>query len=274
MLVNAQCGACSEDCAYCAQSKVAEVDIDAYPLQEQDAILTRAERAAATGVSHFSIVTSGRGPGANQLERIARAVTAVKQRYDLRVCASLGIMDQPALERLAAAGLDRYHHNLNTSAAWHPQICTTHTWDERVATVKAAQAAGLETCSGVIVGMGEDDDERVQMMLDLRRLAPESIPVNFLHPVPGTPLADKQELTPARCLKILCAFRFACPDRQIRVAGGREHNLGPVQPLIAWPADSMFVGDLLTTAGAAVDHDCRMLQGCGFEPQLDPATKE
>ena len=265
MLINAQCGLCSEDCAYCAQAKGSQAHIDKYALVSQAAILERARAAMAAGAINFSIVTSGRGPSDKLVETIAAAVREIKATLRLQVCASLGILTPEQAKCLAAAGLDRYHHNLNTSARFHPQICTTHTYEDRVQTVRAVQAAGLSSCAGVIVGMGETDEDIVDMALALRDLDVDSIPVNFLIPVQGTPLASKQELTPLRCLRILVLFRLLCPRQDLRLAGGRPLHLRSLQPLALYAASAMFTGDLLTTGGPSVEADRQMIVDLGFE---------
>ncbi len=266
MLVNAQCGLCTEDCAYCSQSTVSEADIDKYGMITADRIVARAKEAAAAGAVNFSIVTSGREPSDALLEAVIDAVCAIKAEVNIPVCASLGMLAGDQAKRLAAAGLDRYHHNINTSEGHHGKICTTHSYTDRVATIEQVKAAGLSSCGGVIIGMGESADDVVDMAVALRQLRVDSIPVNFLHPVPGTPFESKAELTPTYCLRVLAMFRLVCPDQDIRLAGGREYNLRALQPLALYAANAMFVGDLLTTAGPGVDHDVQMIRDLGLEP--------
>ncbi len=188
----------------------------------------------------------------------------VKAKYDLKVCACLGLLSEEQAHRLAEAGVDRVNHNLNTSENYHPHICTTHTFNDRVATVKNVKAAGITTCCGGIVGMGESDDDLIDLVLSLRELEVSSVPVNFLIPIPGTPFENLRELNPRRCLRVLCLFRFLLPAQEIRIAGGREVHLRSLQPLGLYPANSIFIGDYLTTAGQAALSDLEMIRDAGF----------
>lgn len=266
-LINAKSGLCPEDCAYCSQSRVSTADIPRYPLLEPEEILRRAERAVALRASTCCIVLSGRGPTWREVERVAEAVRAIKRRFPgLKVCACMGLLDEAKARALREAGVERYNHNLNTAEDFYGQICSTHTYADRVQTVEAVKAAGLSPCSGVIVGMGETREQLVDVAFALRRLGAESIPVNFLIPIRGTPLAGGgQELEPRYALKVLCLFRFVCPDREIRVSAGREVHLRSLQPLSLYPANAMFVADYLTEPGQAPALDYQMVEDLGFE---------
>ena len=266
MLINAKCGLCSEDCSYCSQSKVSKAEIPEYSMVDRQSIVDGAKKAAATGALNFSIVTSGRGPSDAMVDEVAAAVKEIKAECGIEVCASLGILSSGQAETLAESGLDRYHHNINTSAAYHTSICSTHSYEDRIATVQQVQHAGLSSCCGVIVGMGETGEDVVDMAFSLHALNVDSIPVNFLHPVPGTPFGEKTELTPAYCLKVLAMFRFVCPEQDLRLAGGRQHNLRTLQPLALYPISAMFVGDLLTIGGTAVEDDLQMIADLGLQP--------
>ena len=192
------------------------------------------------------------------------AVTKVKTKHDLKICACLGLLSEDQTHRLAEAGVDRVNHNLNTSENYHPEICTTHTFNDRVNTLKNVQAAGITTCSGGILGMGESDDDIIDLAYSLRELNVTSVPLNFLIPIAGTPLAEVNQLNPRRCLRILCLFRFLLPSQEIRIAGGREVHLRSLQPLGLYAANSIFIGDYLTTAGQAARADLEMIQDAGF----------
>ncbi|NEP16855.1 MAG: biotin synthase BioB [Leptolyngbya sp. SIO4C1] len=264
-LLNAQSGLCPEDCHYCSQSKISSAEIDKYPLLSQEKILSAAERAHQLKAGTFCMAISGRSPTESTFTQILAAVKAVKAKYPMRVCTTLGLLDQQQAQRLKAAGVDRINHNLNTAEAYHAEICTTHGYQDRLATVKAVQAAGLTTCSGGILGMGESDDDIIDLALSLRSLSVTSVPINFLIPIPGTPLAQQAALTPQRCLRILCLFRFLLPSQEIRIAGGREVQLRSLQPLGLYVANSIFVGDYLTTPGQAAQKDYEMIRDAGFE---------
>lgn len=264
-LLNAQSGLCPEDCHYCSQSKISSAEIEKYPLMSQEKILAAAARAHELKAGTFCMAISGRTPSLSTFDKILEAVRTVKAQYPMRVCTTLGLLDETQAHQLKAAGVDRINHNLNTAEAHHEDICTTHTFQDRLSTVKAVQAAGLTTCSGGILGMGESDDDIINLALSLRDLNVTSVPVNFLIPIPGTPFEHNQELTPQRCLRILCLFRFLLPSQEIRIAGGREVHLRSLQPLGLYPANSIFVGDYLTTPGQAAQQDYAMIRDAGFE---------
>lgn len=268
MLQNAKSGACQEDCHYCSQSAVSTASIERYNLLPQNQMIEGARRAAASKAQRYCIVISGRSPLDREIDEIAGAVRAIKQDLPIQICCSLGLMSEAQAKRLKAAGVDRVNHNLNTSEAFHGSICTTHTFQDRLATIRNARAAGLEICSGGIVGMGEADDDLIDLAMALREVRPDSIPVNTLHPVAGTPLESCEHLTPQRCLKVLCLFRFLHPRTEIRIAGGREHNLRSLQPLALYPADSVFVNGYLTTPGAPAPEVWGMIRDLGFTIEI------
>ena len=269
MLQNAKSGACQEDCHYCSQSAVSTASIERYNLLPQNQMIEGARRAAASKAQRYCIVISGRSPLDREIDEIAGAVRAIKQDLPIQICCSLGLMNETQAKRLKAAGVDRVNHNLNTSEAFHGSICTTHTFQDRLATIRNARAAGLEICSGGIVGMGEADDDLIDLAMALQEVRPDSIPVNTLHPVGGTPLESCDHLTPQRCLKVLCLFRFLHPRTEIRIAGGREHNLRSLQPLALYPADSVFVNGYLTTPGAPAPEVWGMIRDLGFTIEID-----
>lgn len=263
-LLNAQSGLCPEDCHYCSQSKISTAEIEKYPLMAQDRVLAAAERAHTLKAGTFCMVISGRSPSESTFSRVLETVRAVKSRYPMKICACLGLLDEDQTRRLAEAGVDRVNHNLNTAEAHHDQICTTHTYQDRVTTIEAVKSAGLTTCSGGILGMGESHDDVIDLALSLRELNVTSVPLNFLIPIDGTPLAGLNVLTPRQCLRILCLFRFLLPSQELRIAGGREVHLRSLQPLGLYAANSLFVGDYLTTPGQAARADFEMIRDAGF----------
>jgi biotin synthase len=263
-LLNAQSGLCPEDCNYCSQSKISTAEIEKYPLMAQQKILDAAAKAAELKAGTFCFVISGRSPSESIFNRVLEAVREIQAKHELKICACLGLLTEEQTHRLAEAGVDRVNHNLNTSEHYHPNICTTHTFEDRVSTIKNVQAAGITTCSGGIIGMGESDDDVIDLAYSLRELKVTSVPINFLIPIPGTPLSEKQELNPRRCLRVLCLFRFILPAQEIRIAGGREVHLRSLQPLGLYPANSIFIGDYLTTPGQAALADFQMLRDAGF----------
>lgn len=269
MLQNAKSGACQEDCHYCSQSAVSKAPIERYNLLPQSQMVEGARQAAASKAQRYCIVISGRSPLDREIDQIAGAVRAIKQEVPIQICCSLGLMSAEQATRLKAAGVDRVNHNLNTSEAYHASICTTHTFQDRLATIQNARAAGLEICSGGIVGMGEQDEDIIDLATALRDVKPDSIPLNTLHPVAGTPLENCDTLTPQRCLKVLSLFRFLHPRTEIRIAGGREHNLRSLQPLALYPADSVFVNGYLTTPGAPAPEVWGMIEDLGFKIEVD-----
>jgi biotin synthase len=268
-LMNAKSGLCPEDCGYCSQSKVSEADIPRYNLLNAQKLLDGARMAAERQAKTYCIVISARGPSNREMDAITTIVPRIKSQYNLKICACLGLLTPEQAQRLKSCGVDRVNHNLNTSESFYQEICSTHTYRDRVATLEAVRDAGMELCSGGIVGMGEEDGDVVRMAFALRDLQVESIPVNFLNPIDGTPLAGMRRLNPRYCLKVLAMFRFANPDREIRIAGGRELHLGSMQSLGLYPANSIFVGDYLTTKGQAPAADYKMIEDLGFEVAHD-----
>ena len=265
VLQNAKSGLCPEDCHYCSQSSVSEAPIERYKFMSKESLVERAKQAKAAGAVRFCIVNSGRGPTPNEIDEIAEAVREIRAATGMNICCSLGLMTEEKVRRLKEVGVGRINHNLNTSRAHHPAIVTTHTYDDRVATIENVKKAGVSTCSGGIIGMGESDDDIIDLALSLRAMDIDSIPVNFLTSIAHTPFEDKHELTPQRCLKTLCLFRFLNPSKEIRVAGGREINLRSLQPLALYAANSIFVNGYLTTPGQEASDAHQMIRDLGFE---------
>lgn len=263
-LLNAQSGLCPEDCHYCSQSAVSAAEIEKYPFMAREKILAAADRAASLNVGTFCMVISGRAPGGRVFEKVLDAVREVKARHDMHVCACLGLLTEEHVERLQEAGVDQVNHNLNSSERFTGEIVTTHTFGDRVATVNHVARSRMKTCSGGIIGMGESHDDVIDLALSLRELGVRSVPVNFLIPIPGTPFASLETLDPRYCLRVLCLYRFILPSQEIRIAGGREVHLRSMQPLGLYAANSIFIGDYLTTPGQAARADYETIRDAGF----------
>ncbi|MBL0890055.1 MAG: biotin synthase BioB [Gemmatimonadaceae bacterium] len=263
-LLNAQSGLCPEDCGYCSQSKISAAEIEKYPMLAQERILEAADRAAALKAGTLCMVISGRTPGETVFGKVLDAVRAVREKHDLKICACLGLLNEEQVLRLKEAGVETVNHNLNTSANYTPEVVSTHSFEDRVNTVQAVKSAGMKTCSGGILGMGESDDDVIDLAMSLRELDVKSVPVNFLIPVPGTEFAGMNTLDPRRCLRILTLYRLLLPTQEIRISGGREVHLRSMQVMGLYPANSIFVGDYLTTQGQTARDDLRMIEDAGF----------
>lgn len=265
MIINAKSGLCPEDCGYCSQSVVSTAPVKKYSLLDKETLLAGAREAMERKAGTYCIVASGKGPTDRELDQVIAAVREIRETMPLKICACLGILKEGQAERLAKAGVHRYNHNLNTSRENYASITTTHTYDQRVETVKTVKASGMSPCSGVIIGMGETDRDIVEMAYALRELDADSVPVNFLIPIPGTPLGNSSRTPALKALKVLALFRFICPSKEIRLSGGREVSLRSLQPLSLYAANSIFVGDYLTTPGQEAASDHQMIEDLGFE---------
>ncbi|MEH7347067.1 biotin synthase BioB [Bacillus sp. JJ1532] len=265
MIINTKSGLCPENCGYCSQSSVSTAPIEKYRMMDKDSIVKGAEQAFNMNVGTYCIVASGRGPSNKEIDQVVSAVKEIKDKYNLTVCACLGLLKPEQASMLKEAGVDRYNHNINTSENHHESITTSHTYEDRVNTVELVKEHGISPCSGVIIGMRETKEDVVSMARSLKALDADSIPVNFLHAIDGTPLEGTKELNPRYCLKVLCLMRFINPTKEIRISGGREVNLRSLQPFGLYPANSIFVGDYLTTAGQDGSADHQMLKDLGFE---------
>ena len=263
-LMNAKSGLCPEDCGYCSQSKVSEAEIPRYNLLSAPKLMDAAKLAAERQSKTFCIVISARGPTQREIDFVCQITPRIKQEYGLNICACLGLLTPEQAKQLAAAGVDKVNHNLNTSERYYGEVCTTHTYADRVATLAACRAAGLQLCSGGIMGMGERDDDLIDMAFELRALEVESIPLNFLNAIDGTPLEGVDKVTPRDCLRGLAMMRLVNPAAEIRIAGGREIHLGSLQALGLYAANSIFVGDYLTTKGQLPEADYKMIEDLGF----------
>ncbi len=261
-IINAKSGRCAENCAFCAQSAHHATAAPVYPLKSRDEIVAGARQAAAEGSRCYGIVTSGTrpSPGA-ELDAVLAAIAEIRATTPIEPSASLGILDKTTARALADAGCATYHHNLETARSFFPSICTTHDYEEDVETVRVARAAGMKVCCGGIFGLGESLAQRAELAFTLRELSVDSVPLNFLNPVPGTPLEGRHDLTPMDCLRIIALFRYLLPDRRISVCGGRESNLREFQSWIFLAgASGTMVGNYLTTQGRDRDTDLQMLR--------------
>lgn len=265
ILNNIKNGHCAEDCGYCAQRRGAPEDVPAYTTKPEEEILAEARRAFESGAFRYCLVQSGRGPGPNTVRNLARIIKRIKTEYQLEVCLSAGLLeDSASADLLAEAGLDRYNHNLNTSEEHYGEICSTHTFADRVSTLRSMAGAGVELCSGVIVGMGEAPRDLAAAALQLRELGVASIPVNFFLPVPGHAIANVGALTPEFCLRVLAVFRLVNPGAEIRMAAGREFHLGDLQPQALRVANSLFVSGYLNVRGSDAAATIGMIEQAGF----------
>lgn len=264
ILNNVQNGFCHEDCHYCPQARSSHADIEEYPMKPDAEILAEAKTACDRGAFRYCMVFSGREPSQKRIEHLARIVREIKSAYPLEVCVSTGIVDEEKARILKAAGLDRLNHNLNTSGNHYPKICTTHTYADRVNTLKAARRAGMQVCSGVIVGMGETPEDIYDMARTLREMRVESLPVNFYIPVAGAALGHQAPLSPEYCLRVLCLFRFLNPSAEIRVAAGRELYLRGMEVMAFYPANSLFLDGYLNVKGAERVRTLQMIKDAGF----------
>ncbi|RIL07632.1 MAG: biotin synthase BioB [Proteobacteria bacterium] len=274
ILNNVQNGLCPEDCGYCSQSKDSAAPIRKYPLKSTDDILAEAERAARAGATRYCMVLSGRGPTLERTREMAGLVREIKSRFPIEVCVSCGLLDEEKARILADAGLDRLNHNLNTSERHYAEICSTHSYQDRLRTLLAAKKNGIEPCSGFILGMGETSEDVLDVAFALRELEVPSIPVNFLVPIDGNPVVTDGSLSPERCLRALALMRLVNPRAEIRAAGGREGHLRSLGALVLWPANSLFVEGYLTTRGDAVDPTYQMIADAGFEVDGNPLYAE
>lgn len=264
-IINAKSGACPEDCSYCAQSYGSSAEIKTFSLVEKDIIIKKAEEAKQGGAKRFCIVTSGKKASSEDLKRIAEMVSDVRE-LGLLPCATLGLLSEDELMLLKDAGLERYHHNLETSERFFSEICTTHTYHDKIKTIKKVKPIGLSLCSGGIFGLGEEWADRIDMAFALKEISPDSIPINFLIPIKSTRLGLQKHLEPFEALKIISLYRFILPDKELRVCGGRMQILGEFNSFIFFAgADGLLVGNYLTTLGRRFEDDLRLIMQSGLK---------
>lgn len=267
-IVNGKSGHCSENCKFCAQSGFHHTQIKEYPLLSEDEIVEGAQYNRDQGVVRYSIVTSGKRLSDPELDQMIKAVRRIGEEVDISVCASFGLLNVDQFRRLKEAGVSRIHNNLETSERNFPNICTTHSFADKVAAIRAAQEAGLAVCSGGIMGLGETVEDRIDMALSLRELGIKSVPINRLNPIPGTPFADNEPLTDDDMRRIVAIYRFILPDAAIRLAGGRGLFVDKGKGCFQSGANAAISGDMLTTAGITVETDLAMLDELGYEVRL------
>jgi biotin synthase len=267
-IVNARSGGCSENCKFCAQSAHHEVKLEVYPLMSEDTIIAAAKKAEAEGAYRFCVVTSGRGMEDDpDFDRIVNAIKRIGRETSLNRCCSLGTLEDAHVNALKEAGITRYHHNLETSESYFSNICTTHSFEERIATIKRIKKAGLQACSGGIIGLGENWSQRIEMAFTLKELDVDSIPVNVLNPVEGTALEAQKSLQPMEILQTFAIYRLILPTKIIRYAGGREKNLGELVPLgFISGINGMLIGNYLTTQGRGAAADIATVSELGLKP--------
>jgi biotin synthase len=268
VLENAKLGACPEDCGFCSQSSKHASPSGEAPIKSADELVDAARRAFATRAKRYCMVTATRGPSQRDLDVICEAATRIKSEMDIELCASLGLLTEAKAQRLVSAGVDRFNHNLETSERHYEKIVSTHSWRDRVETVQIAKRAGMDTCCGGIVGLGESEEDLLDLAFALRELDVDSVPVNFLDARPGTPLEGYPLVEPGFALRSLCMFRLVHPRTDLRVAGGREITLRALQALALYPANSIFTHGYLTTGGATAHADHQMIRDAGFELEL------
>ncbi len=265
-IVNAKSGRCSEDCKFCSQSAHHQTDVDVYDLLDEASILERALQMEAEGAKRYALVTSGRGISEDDFVKALDIYRCLAQETNLKLCASLGIINEDMARRLREAGVTRYHHNLETSESYFPHICTTHSYQDRVNTIKACQAADLEVCSGGIISLGETMGQRLEMAFTLRDLKVKSVPINILNPIAGTALEHQSMLPPLKILQTIAIYRFILPEAMLRFAGGRETALRNLQAMgYLAGINATLVGSYLTTSGRTVAEDIQMILDMGLE---------
>lgn len=268
-IVNGKCGSCSEDCKYCAQSvHYHTACTESYPLLTTAELVADAKHHKAQGVLRYSIVTSGRALSDKEVEQVCSSIKAIREEVGIEVCVSFGLLNETQFKKIHKAGAKRVHCNLESSARYFPQICTTHTYEEKIATLKAAQGAGMSICSGGILGLGETMEDRIDMVLTAKELGVKSIPVNVLNPIAGTPYAQNKPLTNDQVRRSIAIFRFLLPDASIRLAGGRNLLGDRGESCFSSGANAAITGDMLTTAGSTTATDLALLKKLGFEARL------
>ena len=267
-LVNARSGKCSQNCKYCAQSSHYSTDVEDYPLIKKEEVVKAALEAKENGVIRFAVVTSGKSPDEENFDKILEFVDELNKLEGIRSCASIGILTEEQAKKLAEHGLKRVHHNINTSESYYGEICTTHSWQDRLNTCKYVKKYGMELCCGVILGMGESIEQRIEMALELREIEPESIPINILMPIPKTPFENYHDkIDEENVLRTLAVFKIACPNSSIRLAGGKKARLSQetIEKAFKYCIDSTIVGNYLTTTGFTPEDDAKMIKDLGRE---------
>jgi len=267
-IINGKSGKCSEDCKYCAQAGCHSTSVEEYPLLPTNRMLEEAKHNAGQGVLRYSIVTSGRKLSHKEIAQVCESIRTIKDAVNIEICVSFGLLTEEDFAKLKEAGVSRVHNNLEVSRRYFPEVCTTHTYDDKITAIKAAQKAGLSVCSGGIMGVGETMEDRIDMALELRKLEIHSIPVNMLNPISGTPLEHQKILSEDEMCRIIAIFRFILPKASIRMAGGRGLMADKGVKCFQSGANAAISGDMLTTSGITVEKDMEILDKLGYVPKL------
>ena len=267
-IVNGKSGKCSENCKYCAQSASYHTAVETYPLLDTEALLEQAQYSQSRGVHRYSIVTSGRTLNAQEVSQACGSIRKIKESLDISICVSFGLLEEADFQKLRQAGASRVHNNLEASAGYFPQVCTTHTQQDKIRSIEAARKAGMEVCSGGIMGLGESMEDRIDLAITLRELQIKSVPVNMLNPIPGTPYENNPRLTEEDMCRIVAIFRFLLPDAFIRLAGGRGLMEDQGRRCFYSGANAAITGDMLTTSGITIQRDLEILKELGYQVQI------
>ncbi len=267
-IVNGKSGKCSENCKYCAQSASYHTAVETYPLLDTEALLEQAQYSQSRGVHRYSIVTSGRNLNAQEVSQACGSIRKIKESMDISICVSFGLLEEADFQKLRQAGASRVHNNLEASAGYFPQVCTTHTQQDKIRSIEAARKAGMEVCSGGIMGLGESMEDRIDLAITLRELQIKSVPVNMLNPIPGTPYENNPRLTEEDMCRIVAIFRFLLPDAFIRLAGGRGLMDDQGRRCFCSGANAAITGDMLTTSGITIQRDLELLKELGYQVQM------
>ncbi len=267
-IVNGKSGKCSENCKYCAQSASYHTAVETYPLLDTEALLEQAQYNQSRGVHRYSIVTSGRNLNAQEVSQACGSIRKIKESLDISICVSFGLLEEADFQKLRQAGASRVHNNLEASAGYFPQVCTTHTQQDKIRSIEAARKAGMEVCSGGIMGLGESMEDRIDLAITLRELQIKSVPVNMLNPIPGTPYENNPRLTEEDMCRIVAIFRFLLPDAFIRLAGGRGLMEDQGRRCFCSGANAAITGDMLTTSGITIQRDLEILKELGYQVQI------
>ena len=266
-IISARTGKCSQNCRYCAQSSHYNTEIETHPLLSVDTVVEAAKDSVNNGADRVAIVTSGKTPDESDFDTMLDMIKALNSE-GIKSCASIGILNDEQAQKLAEVGLVRFHHNINTCKSYHPEICTTHTYEDRINTVNLVKKYGIELCCGVIIGMGETIEQRVEMAMELAEINPDSIPVNILTPIPNTPFESYiDKIDEENVLRTLAIFKIACPNASIRLAGGKKARLSQetIEKAFKYCVDSTIVGNYLTTTGFSPEDDVKMIKNLGRE---------
>lgn len=264
-IVNGKSGKCSEDCKYCAQSSFYKTKVEEYPLLNTEALKENAIKNAHLGILRYSVVTSGRNLSDQEINILCKGYKEISNSVNIQLCASHGLLELKQFEKLKDSGVSRYHNNLETSSRMFPSICTTHTYDEKINAIKMAKEAGLEVCSGGIIGLGETMEDRIDMALELRELGVTSVPINILNPIPGTPFENIPPLSIKEIAKTIAVYRFILPEKAIRLAGGRGLLSDKGKLAFQSGSNAAISGDMLTTSGIDISEDFKIITDLGFK---------